>query len=429
MDRRISSERLRDRFDRFNEIGATDRGGVNRPSLSDENREARDTLVEWFEAADLTVSIDEMGNIFGRREGADDDLPPVLLGSHIDSQYNGGQYDGVLGVLGALEVVETLNDADAETERPIELVAWSNEEGVRFQPDMLGSGVFAGTFDLGFAYSRTDKSGTTYGEELERIGYRGETPCEPRDLHTYFELHVEQGPKLEDRGIPVGVVEGVYGFVWYDAVFEGSADHAGPTPMHLRHDALVATSDVVQAVRRIAGVGGDDLVGTVGSVDLSPNSINVIPEQVDFTVDFRSYDDSVVDDAAAKVRDEIEHAATREDVDYEYEEIMRIDSQVFDEGCIEAVADAADDLGVETARLVSGAGHDASYLNTVCPTSMIFVPSVGGVSHTESEFTEWDDVVTGVNVLLGATLRKANEAAVEGDEGNPAALSAEASEP
>ncbi|GAA0514049.1 N-carbamoyl-L-amino-acid hydrolase [Halorubrum aquaticum] len=413
MPRTISGERFRERFDRFNEIGATERDGVNRPTLSDENARARDTLVEWFEEAGLDVRVDEMGNLFGRREGRNDDLPPVMVGSHVDSQYNGGRYDGVIGVLGGLEIVETLNDAGIETERPIEVVSWTNEEGVRFQPDMLGSGVFAGKFDLEFAYSLEDKEGNTFGEELERIGYRGEEPCEPRDLHCYLELHVEQGPKLEDRDLAVGVVEGVYGFVWFDAAFTGSADHAGPTPMHLRNDALVATGDVIESVRRIAGTGGDDLVGTVGSLDIDPNSINVIPERVEFTVDFRSYDDAVVDRAADRVREEIDHAASREGIEAEREVIMRIESQSFDDDVVEAVADAADALDADATRLVSGAGHDASYLNRVCPTGMVFVPSVGGVSHTEDEFTEWDDVVTGVNVLLNAAVGKANERPAE----------------
>ncbi|MFC4408419.1 Zn-dependent hydrolase [Haloarchaeobius iranensis] len=411
MVRTVSSDRLRERFEAFNEIGTTERGGVNRPSLSDANRRARDTLVEWFEAAGLGVTVDELGNIFGRRSGRNDDRSPVLVGSHVDSQYNGGRYDGVVGVLGGLEVVETLNDAGIETERPIEVVAWSNEEGVRFQPDMLGSGAFAGKFDADFAYDLTDKAGNRFGDELERIGYRGDAPCEPRDLHCYLELHVEQGPKLADAGHSVGVVEGVYGFVWLDAAFEGTADHAGPTPMHQRHDALVATGDVVEAVRRIAGTGGDDLVGTVGSVDVSPNAINVIPERVDFTVDFRSYDDGTVERAAEKVRKEIAHAADREGVDWECEAVMRIESQSFDDDLVETVAGAADDLDAEYTRLVSGAGHDASYLNRVCPTAMVFVPSVDGVSHTEAEFTEWDDVVTGTNVLLNAVLAEAGGAA------------------
>ena len=407
----VDAERFRERFDAFNEIGATERGGVNRPSLSPANRAARDRLVEWFEAAGLDVTVDEMGNLFGRRAGADDSIAPVLFGSHVDSQYNGGRYDGVVGVLGALEVVEALDDAGVETERPLEIVAWSNEEGVRFQPDMLGSGVFTGTFDVEYAYEREDGDGRRFGEELERIGYRGAAPCEPRDIHCYFELHVEQGPYLDERGLRIGVVEGVYGFSWVNAAFEGSADHAGPTPMHLRHDALVATSDVVRSVRRIAGTEGTDLVGTVGSIDAHPNSINVIPERVEFTLDLRSYDDEVVDAAVERVRKEVEWAAEREGVAWEFEEIMRIDADPFAAECIEAVERAARSVlgDGDYARLVSGAGHDATYLNDLCPTGMVFVPSVDGISHVEEEYTEWEDVVAGTEVLLHAVVEKANE--------------------
>jgi N-carbamoyl-L-amino-acid hydrolase len=403
-DLTIDGDRLRRRFEAFNRIGATERGGVDRPSLSDANRTARDRLVDWFEDAGLAVTIDEMGNVFGRRDGRETDAAPILFGSHVDSQYNGGGYDGVIGVLGGLEVVETLDDADIQTDRPLEVVAWSNEEGVRFQPDMLGSGVFTNVFDLDYAYGLEDEDGETFGEELERIGYRGDAPCEPRDLHCYFELHVEQGPYLDERDLSVGVVEGVYGFSWIDAAFLGNADHAGPTPMHLRNDALVATSDVITAVRRITATGGPDLVGTVGSVDVRPNSINVIPERVEFTIDLRSYDNAVVDDAVERIREEVANAADREGVDFEFEEIMRIDADPFDDGCVETVARAADAIGADYMRMVSGAGHDANYLNTLCPTSMIFVPSVDGISHTEDEYTEWDDVVTGTNVLLRAIL-------------------------
>jgi len=403
----VSGDRLRERFERFNEIGATDRGGVNRPALSDANRRARDTLVEWFEAAGLAVTVDEMGNVFGRRAGRDDDRPPVLVGSHVDSQYNGGRFDGVVGVLGGLEIVETLNDAGVETDRPVEVVSWTNEEGVRFQPDMLGSGVFAGKFDVGFAHDLTDRDGARFGDELDRIGYRGDAPCEPRPLHRYFELHVEQGPVLEDAGVPVGVVEGVYGFAWLEATFEGSADHAGPTPMHHREDALVAAADVVTAVRRLAGAG-DDLVGTVGSLGVEPDAVNVIPERVTATVDVRSYDDAVIDAAVEQVRREIHHAATREGVDADVAELMRIAPEVFDEAAVSEVAAAAEAVGADHRHLVSGAGHDASYLSRVCPTGMVFVPSVGAVSHSEDEFTEWDDVVTGTDVLLQAVLEAAS---------------------
>lgn len=409
MDATVDSERFRERFDEFNEIGATEQGGVDRPALSDANREARDALVDWFEAAGLTVTVDEMGNIFGRRDGMQSDLAPVMFGSHVDSQYNGGRYDGVLGVLGGLEVVEALNDADVETERPLELVAWSNEEGVRFQPDMLGSGVYTGVFDREYAYSREDKEGKTFGDELERIGYKGDVPAEAGDIHCYFELHVEQGPVLDERDLSIGVVEGVFGFSWMNVTFEGKADHAGPTPMHLRQDAFVATSDVTQAVRNITATGGPDLVGTVGSVDVWPNAINVIPERVEFTVDVRSYDNDAVESAVERVRQEVKSAAKREGVEWELEEIMRVDADPFDDGCIETVADAAEEVGCEYTRLVSGAGHDANYLNKITDAGMVFVPSVDGISHRESEFTEWDDIVDGVNVLLSAVSQKAND--------------------
>lgn len=405
----IDEERFRERFDEFSQIGATEAGGVNRPSLSEENKEARDTLVEWFREANLEVEIDEVGNIFGRREGKDPDADPVMFGSHIDSQYNGGRYDGVVGVLSGLEVMEALNDAGVTTERPLVVTAWSNEEGVRFQPDMLGSGVYADIFDLDYAYEREDKDGNTFGEELERIGYKGDKPAEPEDLHCYFEIHVEQGPFLEQADLSVGVVEGVFGFSWMNVTFEGQANHAGPTPMNMRYDAFVATADVTKAVREITATEGTDLVGTVGSVDVWPNAINVIPERVEFTLDFRSYDNAVVETAVERIRNEIAWAAEREGLEYEVEEIMRVDADPFHDDCISTVAEAAEEAGCEYTRLVSGAGHDANYLNKIAPTSMIFIPSVDGISHRENEFTEWEDVANGADVLLRAVQKKAAE--------------------
>jgi N-carbamoyl-L-amino-acid hydrolase len=408
-DATVDSERFRRRFEVFNEIGATENGGVNRPSLSDANEEARDRLVQWFREASLDMRVDAMGNLFGRREGVEDDATPVLFGSHVDSQYNGGRYDGVVGVLGALEVIEVLADADVTTKRPLEVVAWSNEEGVRFQPDMLGSGVYAGIFDLEYAYERTDKKGKTFEEELERIGYKGEERSEPDDVHCYFEMHVEQGPFLERAGVPVAAVEGVFGFSWMNVTFEGQANHAGPTPMNMRHNAFVATADVTDAVRDITATEGTDLVGTVGSVNVWPNAINVIPETVEFTIDFRSYDDEVVDAAVERVRKEIAHAADREGLEFEIEETVRVDADPFDQDCIDTVVEAIEEVGCDYERLVSGAGHDANYLNKITPTSMIFVPSVNGISHQESEFTEWEHVITGTRVLLNAVQKKSAE--------------------
>lgn len=405
---RVDGDRLRDRFDRFNEIGATEAGGVNRPALTEANKAARDQLVDWLEAAGLTVTIDAMGNIFGRRDGRNPDAAPVLVGSHIDSQYNGGRYDGVVGALGALEVVETLNDAGVETEHPIEVVAWTNEEGVRFQPDLLGSGVFAGVFDLETAYAAADPDGRTLEAELERIGYKGETPCEPRPVECYLEIHVEQGPVLDEAGQAVGVVEGVYGFDWRRVRFEGQADHAGPTPMDARQDALVAAGDVVTAVRRLTATAGEDVVGTVGSLTVEPNSVNVIPETVALTVDIRSPDGDAIDDAVDAVVDEIAWAAARESVDVETEHLMRVSPTDFDPALVDRLRGIVAERGAEPLTMVSGAGHDASYLARHCPTAMLFVPSVDGLSHTEREFTEWTDVVTGVEVLCEAVRREAD---------------------
>lgn len=407
-DLMIDSQRFRNRFDRFSEIGATEDGGVNRPALSNANKQARDKLVKWLQEAGLDVTIDKMGNIFARREGTKPEADPVLIGSHIDSQYNGGRFDGVVGVLGALELIETLNDRDTITQRPIEVVAWSNEEGVRFQPDMLGSGVYTGVFDLEYAYNRKDDEGNRFEDELKRIGYKGDRPCAPDDYHCYFELHVEQGPYLDEAGLPIGVVEGVFGFSWLEGTFEGQANHAGPTPMDMRYDALVPVADVITAVRRITSTEGTDLVGTVGSVDIWPNAINVIPEQVEFTIDFRSYDNDVVDAAVKQIRDEVAWAAKREDVEYTLEEVMRVEANTFSERCIDTVKAAAERLGCEYATLPSGAGHDANYLNQITETGMIFVPSVDGISHRESEYTEWEDIVLGTELLLRATMEQAD---------------------
>jgi N-carbamoyl-L-amino-acid hydrolase len=398
----VDGKRLRERFETFSSIGETAAGGVNRPALSAANAEARDRLVAWFEDAGLEVTVDTMGNIFGRRGGTDPTAPPVLCGSHIDSQYNGGRYDGVVGVLGALEILEALEDGDVATTHPIEVVAWSNEEGVRFQPDMLGSGVFSGVFDRAWALDRTDDDGVRFGDALEEIGYVGERACEAGDLAAYFELHVEQGPVLEERAIPVAAVSGVYGFSWLEVTFEGQANHAGPTPMGMRSDAFVGTASVATRVREIATQGTTDLVGTVGSVDVWPDAINVIPERATFTVDLRAPSDAVVDDAVEDVREYVAEVAATEGLDATVEEIVRVEADTFDERCVGLVEDAAEAIDCQYTTVRSGAGHDANYLNRVAPTAMVFVPSVNGISHRESEFTEWADVVTGTKVLAYA---------------------------
>jgi N-carbamoyl-L-amino-acid hydrolase len=390
------------------EIGATDGGGLYRLTLSDADREVRDWFGERLAEADLDVRVDEFGNTFGRRPGTDPDAAPVLLGSHLDSQPYGGIYDGQLGVIAALEFVRTLDDEGIETSHPVEIVNWTNEEGSRFQPAMQGSGVWAGAHEIGAEYDKTDSDGVRLGDELDRIGYRGEEPAEPREAYeAYLELHIEQGPYLEENEREIGVVTGIVGFTWGEITFYGEADHSGPTPMHYRRDPLVAAADVITAIRRIPGTLGERTVGTTGYVDVQPNSINTIPGEVTITWGFRDPDDAVVETAYGQVLDEARHAAEREGVEYEHEERMRASSVEFADRCIDAVGGAAEDLGYDDMRIFSGAGHDATHLADVCDTSMVFAVSENGKSHSEEEYTSWEDCYAAANTLANAGLRLA----------------------
>ena len=390
------------------EIGATDGGGLYRLTLSDADREVRDWFGERLAEAGLDIRIDEFGNTFGRRPGTDPDAAPVLLGSHLDSQPYGGIYDGQLGVIAALEFVRTLDDEGIETSHPVEIVNWTNEEGSRFQPAMQGSGVWAGAHEIGAEYDKTDSDGVRLGDELDRIGYRGEEPAEPREEYeAYLELHIEQGPYLEENEREIGVVTGIVGFTWGEITFYGEADHSGPTPMHYRRDPLVAAADVITAIRRIPGTLGERTVGTTGYVDVQPNSINTIPGEVTITWGFRDPDDAVVETAYGQVLDEARHAAEREGVEYEHEERMRASSVEFADRCIDAVGGAAEDLGYDDMRIFSGAGHDATHLADVCDTSMVFAVSENGKSHSEEEYTSWEDCYAAANTLANAGLRLA----------------------
>lgn len=391
--------------------GVTDDGGLHRLALTEADREIRDWFVDQLRAADLSVRIDEFGNIFGRREGSDPDAPPVLLGSHLDSQPNGGIYDGALGVVAALEFVRTLNDESIETIRPVEVVNWTNEEGSRFQPAMQGSGVWAGVHDIKVERAKTDDDGSMLLEALDDIGYHGTAPAEPNtEYDAYLELHVEQGPKLADAGTDVGVVTGIVGFTWGRVTFYGEADHSGPTPMHRRSDALVAAADLITAIRRIPGTLGEQTVGTVGYVNAEPNSINVIPGEVTITWGFRDPDDRIVEQAYQQVLTEAEHAAQKEGVDYETEERMRAPAVSFPDRPVDAVRQAAETLDTQSLELVSGAGHDATHLTSVCDTGMVFAVSEGGKSHSPAEFTSRDDCYEASNVLANAALALATEA-------------------
>ena len=387
------------------EIGGTDGGGLHRLALSDEDREVRDWLREQLEDLGLDVRVDAFGNMFARRDGVDPDAAPILVGSHLDSQPYGGIYDGALGVVAALELFRTLEDEGIETDHPLELVNWTNEEGSRFQPAMQGSGVWAGEHDLEAEYNATDSDGNRLEDELERIGYKGDIPAEPQEAYeAALEVHIEQGPYLESEGKQVGIVTGVVGFHWTEVTYFGEADHSGPTPMHHRNDALVAAADVVTQVRRIPGTLGERTVGTVGYVDVEPNSINVIPGEVTFTFGFRDVDDGTVERATNRAIAEVEAAGEREGLDWEIETRHRSGSVEFADACIEAAEEAATELGYDAMRMVSGAGHDAVHLAEVCDTGMIFAVSEDGKSHTEAEYTSWEDCYAAANTLANAAL-------------------------
>lgn len=397
----IDDQRLRETFERYAAIGATENDGLHRLTATDEDRAVRDELVADMEAFDLDVRVDRVGNVFGRRPGTDPDAAPVLVGSHLDSQPSGGRFDGQLGVLAALETVRSLEDEDVETRRPVEVVNWTNEEGSRFKPALLGSGAYTGQFEVEEVLAAESQSGETLGEELERIGYAGDAPV-GGDPHSYLELHVEQGPVLDDHGTAVGVVEGVLGMSWMEATIEGQSDHAGPTPMHARNDALVAATEAISTIHSLPQKWADDAVATVGEINVHPNSINVIPDEVRFTVDVRSYDDAVVETAVEDVRSEIETAAAREGCTATVEELWRLPHTEFSPAVADVLVDAATAVDASYERMISGAGHDASYLNDVCETGMLFVPSVDGITHAENEYTEWDDFVDAAAVYANA---------------------------
>jgi len=401
----IDEQRFINTMEEQASIGGTDNGGLHRLTLSDADKDARDWFLDAMEAEGLDVRIDEMGNMFGRRSGTDPTAAPVLLGSHLDSQPYGGIYDGALGVVAALELVRSLNDEEIETTRPIEIVNWTNEEGSRFQPAMQGSGVWAGELDLETEYAKTDDTGTTVEEELERIGYKGPEPAEPpEEYDSSLELHIEQGPKLDDTGKDVGVVSGIVGLSWGAVTFEGEAEHTGTTPMQGRQDSLVAAADLITAVRRLPSRLGDRTVGSVGHVDVAPNSINIVPETTTVTWGIRDPNDSTVERGREQVIAEAEAAANREGVEFEWEDRARSSSIRFPDRPVQAIRDASNSLGYDAMDVFSGAVHDAAHVAKVCDTAMVFAVSEDGKSHTEDEFTSWEDCYSAANTLANAGL-------------------------
>ena len=406
---RVNGARLRASLEEMAKIGATPAGGVQRLTLSDEDKKARDLFVKWLKEIDFGVTIDEMGNIFGRRPGKNDALPPVMSGSHVDSQPRGGRFDGILGVMGALEVMRTLHENKVQTERPLVIVDWTNEEGSRFAPAMVASGVWAGALQRDWVYARTDKDGKKFGEELQRIGYKGTVPSEKWPAHAYFEYHIEQGPMLERKGKTIGAPKGILCLHWYDVYLEGEANQVGPTPMAGRHDALASAAEMILAVNTLPDRMKGNMVATVGEIQNYPNSRNIIPDKVHFTVDIRSWDDDHALKAWELLKKDFAEVAGRRGTPMRIEETWRVAHAPFNEKLVQRVLDTAQSLGYSHLHMVSGAGHDASYMNQVCPTAMIFVPSIGGRSHVEVENTKWEDCEAGANVLLHALLKTANE--------------------
>jgi N-carbamoyl-L-amino-acid hydrolase len=399
----IDRARLERTMTEMGRIGETPRGGLTRVALTDEDKEGRDRMVAWLREAGCRVTVDQMGNIFGERAGAEA-LPPVLIGSHLDSVPTGGKYDGQLGVMCGLEVLRALNDRRARTRHPVTVVVFTNEEGARFQPAMIASGVMAGKIALEDAYNARDKDGIRLVDELERIGYLGSEPCVPRRFRAYLELHIEQGPVLEEEGFAVGVVEGIVAIAWSRLTIHGVQDHAGPTPMRIRHDALVAAAEVVAGVRGIAREIGGDLVTTVGNLTVHPNIVNAIPGRVTLSIDMRDPRDATLDRALPMLDRVVTEAGDREGVRYELEHYWRVPYTPFAPEVVAAVERAARSTGARYRRIISGAGHDAQYMGAIGPAGMIFVPSHGGRSHCEEEFTAIEDIEAGANTLLRAAV-------------------------
>jgi beta-ureidopropionase / N-carbamoyl-L-amino-acid hydrolase len=404
---KIDADRLWDSLMDMAKIGPGVAGGNNRQTLTDEDSEGRHLFQNWCKAAGMTMGLDTMGNMFARREGTDPDALPVYVGSHLDTQPTGGKYDGVLGVLSGLELIRTLNDLNVKTKHPIVVTNWTNEEGTRYAPAMLSSGVFAGIHDEQWAYDREDVEGKKFGDELQRIGWRGEEAVGDRKMHAFFELHIEQGPILEAEGIDVGVVTHGQGLSWMQLTIEGRDAHTGSTPMPMRRNAGLGMARVLELVDEIALSHAPDAVGAAGHIDVYPNSRNVIPGKVVFTVDFRSPNLSTIEDMEARLKVGAQKICDDMGLTVEFEKVGGFDPVEFDEGCVTAVRSAAERLGYTHRNLVSGAGHDACWINRVAPTAMVMCPCVDGLSHNEEEEISKDWAAAGTNVLFHAVVETA----------------------
>ncbi|MEM6381842.1 MAG: Zn-dependent hydrolase [Pseudomonadota bacterium] len=404
---RINPDRLWDTIHEIAEIGPGVAGGNNRQTVTDEDGEGRRLFQRWCEEAGLTMGVDEMGTMFMRREGTDPDALPVYVGSHLDTQPTGGRYDGVLGVLAGLEIVRTLNDLDIKTKHPIVVTNWTNEEGTRFAPAMLASGVFAGIHALDWAYDRVDAEGKKFGDELERIGWKGEEKVGDRKMHAFFELHIEQGPILEAEGKDIGVVTHGQGLRWIECTVTGKESHTGSTPMPMRKNAGRGLAQITELVHQIAMDNAPNAVGAIGHIDVYPNSRNIIPGKVVFTVDIRSHELDRLQRMVARFEEEAPKLCEAIGVELSWESVGSFDPPAFDEGCVTMIREAAERLGYSHMNIVSGAGHDACWINRLYPTAMVMCPCVDGLSHNEAEEITKEWARAGADVLFHAVVEKA----------------------
>jgi len=404
---RINGDRLWDSLMDMAKIGPGVAGGNNRQTLTDEDSEGRALFQQWCEAAGCSMGLDQMGNMFARREGSDPDALPVYVGSHLDTQPTGGKYDGVLGVLGGLEILRTLNDMDIKTKHPIVATNWTNEEGTRYAPAMLASGVFGGVHTQEWAYDRVDAEGKKFGDELARIGWRGDEVVGARKMHAFFELHIEQGSILEAEGKDIGVVTHGQGLSWTEVTITGRDSHTGSTPMPMRRNAGLGMAKVLELVDQIAWSHAPHAVGAAGHIDVYPNSRNVIPGKVVFTVDFRSPDLSVIEDMEARLKVEATKVCEDLGLGITFEKTGGFDPVTFDESCVTAVRNAAERMGYSHMNLISGAGHDACWINGVAPTAMVMCPCVDGLSHNEAEEISKEWATAGADVLMQAVVETA----------------------
>ena len=403
----IDADRLWDAIHAMAEIGPGVAGGNNRQTLTDADGEGRKLFQKWCDEAGLSMGVDELGNMFARREGTDPDALPVYVGSHLDTQPTGGRYDGVLGVLGGLELVRTLNDLGVKTKRPIVVTNWTNEEGTRFAPAMLASGVFAGTYTKEWALGREDAEGLKFGDELERIGWQGDETVGDRKMHAFFELHIEQGPILEAEEKDVGIVTHGQGLRWVQCTVTGKASHTGSTPMHMRRNAGRGLAQITELVHEIAMKHQPNAVGAIGHIDIYPNSRNVIPEKAVFTVDFRSHVLETLEAMVKELGDRAPELCEALGCSFEAEVAGAFDPPEFDKDCVDAVRRAAERLGYSAKEIVSGAGHDACWINSVAPTAMVMCPCEDGLSHNEAEKISKEWAAKGANVLMHAVVETA----------------------